>query len=292
MPQRLFTTFLLLSALLPVAWAEDETLIRMRGFEKPGETMSWEVEHIATFYEAPNACHFTTRILLRNSGSSPETVKRIRLIMPDETDSIFWELKQALPLPAHGESSATLYTEEKAPLELVMVYDGARFPLQPSDPKTDWDFGTDDTPAIQWQATFRNPFPAPLPPGMMTVMRISAKQAPNYLGRVFLPFLRAAEEVTLDMGRVANLSGRRIRSAYQEITPGKLAEESILITLFNQTAVEQTIHVQEQMFRGGMAVILEADERYQSTAPGRILFRVRVNPFSQKNIHYTVRYTW
>ena len=294
--------------------------------------LSWSASHEAILSDDARSIALSTRVLLRNQTRRDFSNARIRIALtekgqfaplvpaPDDlraaqapalrysADGKSWtperaeasaavvasyDLPQPVSLPADSDVHAGLSSSPSIPVETRYVYDGVRFDRYQRNRRTDGNLGTEFSTVVQTRLTFKNPGPAPLPPGEFRLLRGQADQNLEWIGSDWLPALKSGESATVDLGPAAGLSGRRLRTAYADVVPLKSADESFEIALENQTAADQTITVVEHFYRGETHEITAASAEYvPGTDPHSIQFSVPVKAGSSQTFTYTVRYTW
>ncbi|NCA83072.1 MAG: hypothetical protein EOM72_10055 [Opitutae bacterium] len=205
-----------------------------------------------------------------------------------------YDLPKPLSLPAGADIFASLASAPSVSVETRLVYDGVRFDRYQRNRRTDWNLGTESSPAVDTVLSFSCPKAAPLPPGEFRLLKGQAEQALEWIGTAWLPALMPRESATLHLGPAAGLSGRRIRTGFTEIVPLKSSEESFEITLENQTPADQVITVIEHLYRGETHEISAASAEHSpvDNDPHAIQFKVPLKAGARKSFTYTVRYTW
>ena len=295
--------------------------------------LSWTAYHEAILSDNSRSIALSSRIRLQNRTSREFANARIRLALSDKgqfaplvpglddpraakapvlrysADGKSWipertaasaaivatyDLPRPLTLPAGADILAGLAALPSLAVETRHVYDGVRFDRYQRNRRTDWNLGTESSPAIETSLSFAAPKATPLPPGEFRLLKGTADQAPEWIGTDWLPALQPGESAILHLGPAAGLSGRRIRTGFAEVVPLKVSEESFEITLENQTPADRTISVIEHLYRGETHEITAASAEHAPVPndPHAIRFEVPVKSGSQKSFTYTVRYTW
>ena len=204
-----------------------------------------------------------------------------------------YDLPLPLTLPAGLEVFASFYSAPSLAVETRYVYDGVRFDRYQRNRRTDWNLGTESSPAVETRLTLKNDKTRALPPGEFRLLKGQADQALEWIGTDWLPALARGESTVLQLGPAAGLVGRRIRTGYSEVVPLKVSEESFEITLENQTDADQSVTVIEHLYRGDNHEITAASAEHTPGAdPHTIQFQIPVKAGTQQSITYTVRYTW
>ena len=294
--------------------------------------LDWSASHEAVLDPDGRSISLSSRVLLRNRTVRDFSNARVRLALSDKgrfaplvpdpadpralrtpalrysTDGEQWVPERAaaspavfaaydLPapgsLPPHADVRAGLSFFPPLPVETRFVYDGVRFDRYQRNRRTDWNLGTEFSPAVETRLSFRNESKSHLPPGDFRLLRGSAERALEWIGNDWLPPLAPGQEASLNLGPAVGLSGRRLRTGYAEVVPFKVVDESFEILLDNQTGADQTVAVVEHLYRGDNHEITAATmEHSPDSSPHAIRFVVPVKNGSQKSIAYTVRYTW
>ena len=294
--------------------------------------LSWSASHEAILSPDGRSMALSTRVLLSNRTTREFANARIRLALSDKgvhaplvpeprdpraggrapprfaPDGQSWipersvaafstvatyDLPNPVTLPPGEDVRAGLAVSDSVPVETRHVYDGVRFDRYQRNRRTDWNLGTESSPAVETRIAFRNPAAAPLPPGEFRLLRGAADRALEWIGHDWLPPLRPNEEAALHLGPAAGLSGRRVRTAYSEVVPFKVSEESFEIAIDNQSGADATVAVVEHLYRGENHEIIAASfEHSPGPSPHSIQFSVPVKNGTQRIVTYTVRYTW
>ncbi len=294
--------------------------------------LSWSASHEAVLADDARSIALSTRIRLQNQAGRDFANARIRLALSDKgqfaplvpapgdpraakspvlrysADGKTWvpertaasaaivatyDLPKALSLPAGADLFASLSSSPSIPVETRYVYDGVRFDRYQRNRRSDWNLGTEASSIVATRLTFKNDLPTPLPPGEFRLLRGQADRALDWIGTDWLPALKPGESATLDLGPATGLSGRRIRTAYSDVIPFKVSEESFEISLENQTGADQTVTVVEHLYRGENHEIIAASAEHVAGAdPHAIQFSIPVKAGTTQSFTYTVRYTW
>lgn len=292
----------------------------------------WSASHEAILAEDARSISLSTRVRIQNLSDRDFANARIRLSMTEKglfaplvtdpgdpraaqstalrfsADGQSWipermaataavvenyDLPKPLSLPAEGEVYATLFHSPALAVETSYVYDGVRFDRYQRNRRTDWNLGTESSPAVETHLTLQHDKSTALPPGEFRLLRGGADQTLEWIGSAWLPALERGETATLQLGPAAGLSGLRVRTGYNEVEPLKVSEESFEITLDNQTLADQTVRVVEHLYRGENHEIVAASaEHVPGDMPHAIRFEIPVKAGTRKSFTYTVRYTW
>lgn len=293
--------------------------------------IAWTAFHEAILAANSRSIALATRVQLQNQTSREYANARIRLALTEKgqyaplvpnpadprathapalrysADGTLWvpersaasaaiiasyDLLRPLTLPANSEIYAGLATAPALACETHFVYDGVRFDRFQRNRRTDWNLGTEFSPAVETRLIFNNETANPLPPGSFRLLRGQADRALEWIGTDWLPPLAPSETATLHLGPAAGLSGKRLRTGYAEISP-KITEETFEITLANQTAQDCKILVVEHLYRGDQHEIASSSaEHTPGHTPHSIHFDIPIKANAQKSFTYTVRYTW
>ena len=294
--------------------------------------LSWSASHEAILADDSRSIALSTRAQIRNRTGRDFPNARIRLaltdkgqfapLVPDAADPraatptslryapdgkswipersaassavvAAYDLPRALSLPADDDIRAELASAPSLPVETRYVYDGVRFDRYQRNRRTDANLGIESSPVVETRLVLKNGKSADLPPGEFRLLRGAADGALEWIGSDWLPPLKRGESATLNLGPAAGLSGRRLRTAFTEVVPLKVAEESFEISLENQTGADQTVFVVEHLYRGdNHEIAASSTEHSPGPDPHSIQFEVPVKAGAVQSFTYTVRYSW
>jgi len=97
--------------------------------------------------------------------------------------------------------------------------------------------------------------------------------------------------VHLSLGSAFDLVGERVQTAFRQLGERSL-EETIEITLRNQSEDEVTIQVFEHLYRAHDAEVTESSMDYEQIDANTIRYAVEVGPEDSATLSYTVVYRW
>lgn len=201
------------------------------------------------------------------------------------------ETKQVEFIRAGGVNSSLYY-----------LYDGLKLdPNQYNGWSTEMirqnsDFGTESNHAIHVMRDFvnsrANGLGIPLPAGRLRFYRQDQDGNLEFLGESRIPHTPENETVKVYTGDSFDLTGNRVRTNYVIENMRRMLDESFRITLRNHKAAPVEIRVMEHLYRGDTWEITEHSDVFLKTDSHTIEFRVETPAGGEKNITYTVHYTW
>ena len=223
--------------------------------------------------------------------------------------------KQVEFVRAEGVKSRVFYTYDGADLTAYADW-------QAQDLNTDATFGTAINKKIvvtrEFENTKANHLDLPLPKGRLRVYRRDADGRLEFTGENTIDHTPRDEIVRLNTGFAFDLVGERRRThlnvhsgsgaAYfttdprtgQAVAVGAPAEpaskpfvdESFEITLRNRKQAPVEIRVVEHLYRGANWEIRRPSNEYTKLDARTIEFRVKLDPGKEKQVEYSVHYTW
>lgn len=185
---------------------------------------------------------------------------------------------------------------------LYYVYDGLRLPPNQYNGwsmemiRQNRDFGTGSQSGVHIMRGFANTeanhLGVPLPAGRLRFYRLDQDGNLEFLGESQIPHTPAGETINVYTGNSFDLTGSRTRTNYVIDMGRHTLDESFEIALHDhkQTAIE--IRVVEHLYRGDTWEIIQHSNTFVKTDSHTIEFRVQVPPNGEKQITYTVHYTW
>jgi hypothetical protein len=201
------------------------------------------------------------------------------------------ETKQVEFIRADGIASTTYY-----------VYDGVKVDLNQysgwniDSIRQNSEFGTQSTPAVrvmrEIQNTKANHLGIPLPAGRMRFYKADEDGNLEFLGESHIRHVPQDETVDVYTGNAFDLTGSRTRTNYEIDNGRRTLDESFKIQLHNHHKQTVEIRVDEHLYRGDTWEITPNSNAFVKLDSHMIEFRVQVPPDGEKDVTYTVHYTW
>ena len=108
----------------------------------------------------------------------------------------------------------------------------------------------------------------------------------------YLDFDRLNNRYRIITGQHPGLVGNRKQLAFKEIVPGQSCEETIEVSIRNNTAKTQEVWIREHLVRSEKYKIQKSSQEYNEIKPGLIEFKITVNPAKSSVVEYTLQYEY
>jgi len=108
----------------------------------------------------------------------------------------------------------------------------------------------------------------------------------------YLEFDRRHERYKITTGPHPGLVGSRKQIAFKEVASGQSCEETIEVSIRNDTAKTQEVWIREYLVRSEKYKIQKNNQEYKEIKPGLIEFKIAVKPGKSSSIEYTVKYEY
>ena len=132
----------------------------------------------------------------------------------------------------------------------------------------------------------------PLPKGPFRVYQVDADRQTEFVGQDEIDHTPKDEPVRIRIGYAFDLAAQRVQTANRARAGEKWTEQDWKITLRNHKDQPATIVVEEPLVGDRNWEILGKSQEYRKKDFRSIEFTADLPPNSEKNITYTVRYTW
>jgi len=207
-----------------------------------------------------------------------------------------YELARPVTIKNLQTKQVQFLTTSGVPSVPSYVYDASQ-PVQfGAGPIFDPSYGNTGNTNVKLTVTFntgKEGVDAQLPAGNIRMYQNDVDGSPLLIGEDAINHTPKGEDVTLTIGNVFDLVGKRTQTDYKQISD-KVVEETYLVELRNQKEKDDvTVRVVEHLSRGGNWEIVKASpESWKKTDSSTIEWSVPVPAQGKATITYTVRYTW
>jgi hypothetical protein len=195
------------------------------------------------------------------------------------------QTKQFEFLRADGVTVEKQYVYESTPV----IWVGLRSAV------TDSSYGIDQQADIQVQLQLKNDekngLGVPIPQGTVRIYKNDTDGSAVLVGQDTVSHTPQNEIVRLSLGNAFDLVGERVQTAFRQLGERSM-EESIRVTLRNQSQEKVTIQVLEHLYRAQDAEITESSADYTDVDASTVQFEVSVEPEGEETVTYTVVYRW
>jgi hypothetical protein len=195
------------------------------------------------------------------------------------------QTKQIEFLRANGVQVEKKYVFESTPV----IWVGLRSAV------TDSSYGIDQQADIQVQLQLKNDekngLGVPIPQGTVRIYKNDTDGSAILVGQDTVSHTPQNEIVRLSLGNAFDLVGERVQTGFRQMGERSI-EETIKVTLRNQSEEKVIIQVLEHLYRAHDAQITESSADYTMVDATTAQFDVSVAPQGEETITYTVVYRW
>jgi hypothetical protein len=131
----------------------------------------------------------------------------------------------------------------------------------------------------------------PLPAGTVRIYTEDTDGSAVLVGEDMIDHTPRDETIRLSLGNAFDLVGERRQTSFRQLGERSI-EETIEVTLRNQSEEDVTIQVIEHLFRAHDAEITDSSLDYESLDANTIQFSVPVESGGEETVTYTVVYRW
>jgi hypothetical protein len=160
---------------------------------------------------------------------------------------------------------------------------------------TDSSYGIDQQADIQVQLQLKNDekngLGVPIPQGTVRIYKNDTDGSAILVGQDTVSHTPENEIVRLSLGNAFDLVGERTQTGFRQLGERSI-EETIKITLRNQSEKTVTIQVLEHLYRAQDAEITESSADFTKVDASTVQFEVSVEPAGEQTITYTAVYRW
>lgn len=204
--------------------------------------------------------------------------------LQQKTDLHDKEMKQVEFLTASGISSKLRY-----------VYDGMELKNRHFS-RNNRSYGTQSHNKVsvmrEFMNTEENQLGVPLPRGKVRFYKMNEDGDVEFVGENLIDHTPKNEEVKIITGNSFDLKGERKQVAYHTHSNRHQVDEKFLITLTNRKEIPVKIRVVEHLSRWNNWEITECSYPYLKENSNTIHFDVDLKPDEEKELSYSVKYTW
>lgn len=119
-----------------------------------------------------------------------------------------------------------------------------------------------------------------------------ARGSQEFIGEDLIDHTAKNQTVSVKFGQSFDVSGNRTQTNYTIDAEAKILTETIKITLKNAKEIPQQVLIRENLFRWANWEITQKSEAYEKSDAQYIQFPVAVPAGGEKEVTYTVRYSW
>jgi len=289
--------------------------------------ITWQADYVAMLTDDDTRLDLQSWISIRNdSGASYEEAK-LKLVAGEVhrarnegvyAEDALYKTLEAAPSPAVTERGlmdyhlydvsrpVTIREGQAKQIEFLQVQDlvvEKQYVLEVTpeiwvrldDAITDASYGVSSEGSVKVQLQLKNDEEAglgvPLPQGTVRVYTEDVDGSAILVGEDTIAHTPRNEVIELALGEAFDLVGERNQIGFRQLGERSL-EETIEITLRNQSDEPATIQVVEHLYRAHDANIIQSSEEYEQVDANTVRFEVPVKPGDSETVTYTVVYRW
>jgi hypothetical protein len=164
-------------------------------------------------------------------------------------------------------------------------------------PQMDRAFGNQSNPKVDVYVRFKNDKPShmgmPLPKGKVRVYKKDdADDSLEFIGEDLIDHTPKDEKVLIKLGQSFDVVGERTQTNFTHDASRHVITESYRIKIRNHKDKAQKVVIRETLYRWNQWEITQKSDPFEKFDSRTIHFEAIVPPNGEKEVTYTVRYTW
>jgi hypothetical protein len=215
-------------------------------------------------------------------------------------DYHLYDLHRSATLLDHQSKQIEFLNVSGIPAERVYVYDGFKIDGQNGQNiYYQWNqenFGNGTNPKVWIMQEFKNSeanhLGMPLPKGRMRFYRRDADGSLQFVGENTIDHTPKDESVKVYLGNAFDLTGERTRTDFKSEFQARIIIESFRIVVKNAKDTATPVRVVEHMYRTASWDISRNSDPFTKKDSQTMEFNVEVPAHGEKEVRYTVTYTW
>jgi hypothetical protein len=214
-------------------------------------------------------------------------------------DYHLYDLHRSATLLDHQSKQIEFLNVVGIPAERVYVYDGFKMAGQNGQMYYQWNqenFGTGTNKKVWIMQEFKNSdanhLGMPLPKGRMRFYRRDADGSLQFVGENTIDHTPKDETVKVYLGNAFDITGERTRSDFRSEMQARIIIESYKVVVKNAKDSVAPVRVVEHLYRTANWDISKNSSPFTKTDSQTMEFNVEVPAHGEKEVTYTVTYTW
>jgi hypothetical protein len=214
-------------------------------------------------------------------------------------DYHLYDLHRSATLLDHQSKQIEFLNVVGIPAERVYVYDGFKFAGQNGQMYYQWNqenFGNGTNKKVWIMQEFKNSdanhLGMPLPKGRMRFYRRDADGSLQFVGENTIDHTAKDEAVKVYLGNAFDITGERTRSDFRSEMQARIIIESYKVVVKNAKDSVAPVRVVEHLYRTANWDISKNNSPFTKTDSQTMEFNVEVPAHGEKEVTYTVTYTW
>jgi hypothetical protein len=214
-------------------------------------------------------------------------------------DYHLYDLHRSATLLDHQSKQIEFLNVVGIPAERVYVYDGFKVAGQNGQMYYQWNqenFGNGTNKKVWIMQEFKNSdanhLGMPLPKGRMRFYRRDADGSLQFVGENTIDHTPKDESVKVYLGNAFDITGERTRSDFRSEMQARIIIESYKVVVKNAKDSTASVRVVEHLYRTANWDISKNSSPFTKTDSQTMEFNVEVPAHGEKDVTYTVTYTW
>jgi hypothetical protein len=215
-------------------------------------------------------------------------------------DYHLYDLHRTATLLDHQSKQIEFLNVTGIPVRRVYVYDGFKVDGQNNQPiYYQWNqenFGNGTNKKVWIMQEFKNSdanhLGMPLPKGRMRFYRRDADGSLQFVGENTIDHTPKDETVKVYLGNAFDITGERTRSDFRSEMQARIIIESYKVVVKNAKDTVAPVRVVEHLYRTANWDISKNSSPFTKTDSQTMEFNVEVPAHGEKDVTYTVTYTW
>jgi hypothetical protein len=215
-------------------------------------------------------------------------------------DYHLYDLHRTATLLDHESKQIEFLNVTGIPADRIYVYDGLSVIGRNGQINymqwNDQNFGTGSSPKVSIMQEFKNSeanhLGMPLPKGRMRFYRRDADGSLQFIGENTIDHTPKNEMVRVYLGNAFDITGQRTRQSFTIQSQNRTIAESYKIVVKNAKDTVAPVRVVEHLYRTASWDISKNSDPFAKTDSQTMEFNVDVPAHGQKEVTYTVTYTW
>ncbi len=215
-------------------------------------------------------------------------------------DYHLYDLHRTATLQDHQRKQIEFLKVTDIPAKRVYVYDGFRVDAQNNQTiYYQWNqenFGNGTNRKVWIMQEFKNSdanhLGMPLPKGRMRFYRRDADGSLQFVGENTIDHTSKDETVKVYLGNAFDITGERTRTDFRSEMQARIIIESYKVVVKNAKDSVASVRVVEHLYRTASWDISKNSSPFSKTDSQTMEFNVEVPAHGEKEVNYTVTYTW
>ncbi|MDB5106764.1 MAG: hypothetical protein JWP91_4453 [Fibrobacteres bacterium] len=211
-----------------------------------------------------------------------------------------YSLQRRTDVADNESKQIELVNATNAVAKKLLIYDGMdqgwRYWVNNVNYRGQGNFGEQSNTKVGVYVAFRNDEKSglgmALPKGKVRMYKKDDDGREQFVGEDQLDHTPKDEEVRLYMGNAFDVVGSRAQADFRSLSAGRVVEETIEIKVRNHKKDAAEVMVYEHPWRWSQWEITKTSVPFEKVDQTTIRFPLKIAADKEKNVTYTIRYTW